>query len=451
MRLPLMVVMLLGMALEGLAANDFWRFTYMRGAERQPGKDAADLGMVRFDSDMFEDIPDLRSDLRLADANGREVPFMVKQETRIDADTGRAEVASELLSLEREGNSVSLILRQTGDPLVPVSEVVLDTPDRDFDKTASVYVSSDRKNWRQVASGLPFFDYSRVVDLTNRRLEFPASTESYFKVVIDNFKEKAESPLRQLMTETRNGGDFRSGSIALEWNDGIKITKARLFRKIPGEIPVSVNYPVTISSIGSRDSTTVICLKTRREPLNAFELGCGDRNFSRKVTVSRLGDKGNWESIGSGRFEDINVKGFKRSRTRVEFPESRATDYKISVFNGDNLPLENISVKGSGPGYYAGFIDTRSPALTLYYGGKAPVPVYDLAAVTSHLANPARVEYIPGKEQHNPLYRPEGWKFDGNSVFILAIVLLAFILGLILVRNIRHLKMETPEDDKDGS
>ena len=179
----------------------------------------------------------------------------------------------------------------------------------------------------------------------------------------------------------------------------------------------------------------------------------GER-VARHGKVSRAGrgiDRHPEEVRPCGRFEDINVKGFKRSRTRVEFPESRATDYKISVFNGDNLPLENISVKGSGPGYYAGFIDTRSPALTLYYGGKAPVPVYDLAAVTSHLANPARVEYIPGKEQHNPLYRPEGWKFDGNSVFILAIVLLAFILGLILVRNIRHLKMETPEDDKDGS
>lgn len=222
-----------------------------------------------------------------------------------------------------------------------------------------------------------------------------------------------------------------------------------LFRKVAGTLPVSRPYPLAVLSIESKEAFTHIRLKSRNEPLTAFELSCTDNNFSRKVTVSRLDADGAWKTIASGLFENINVKGFKRLERRLKFPESRAVDYKISIFNGDNLPLDNISVKAYGMAYYAEFIDTQAPSLTVYYGGKAPVPAYDLKAVIARLSNPERVEYVTGGEQLNPLYRQEGWKFDGSVVFIVSIVLVALVLGLILFKNIKHLSPEKPEADND--
>ncbi|MBN2641544.1 MAG: hypothetical protein JXR78_07825, partial [Victivallales bacterium] len=278
---------------------------------------------------------------------------------------------------------------------------------------------------------------------------FPAQTERYFKVVVDNFKEKSESPFSQLVSENREGMDFSRKRISQEWNAGIKIDKVILFRKVAGTLPVSRPYPLTVLSIESKEAFTHILLKSRNEPLTAFELSCADSNFSRKVTVSRLDADGAWQSVASGLFENIDVKGFKRLERRVKFPASRAVDYKISIFNGDNLPLDNISVKAYGTSYCAEFIDTQAPSLTVYYGGKAPVPAYDLKTVIARLSNPERIEYVTGGEQLNPLYRREGWKFDGSVFFIVSIVLVALVLGLILFKNIKHLSPEKPETDKD--
>jgi hypothetical protein len=448
-RMLLFLIFALAFATPDSKGKDFWRFSSMQTAVRQNDSAACDLGFIRFNSDMLEKIPDLYHDLRIADGDGREVPFVVIQETQPGTDMKRMEVAAELLALEQDGNSISLTLRQTGKELSSVSELVLNTANRNFEKKLAIYVSSDGKSWRQIADGLAFFDYSRIVDLSRNRVEFPAQTERYFKVVVDNFKEKSESPFSQLVSENREGMDFSRKRISQEWNAGIKIDKVILFSKVAGILPVSRSYPLTVLSINSEKAFTHILLKSRNEPLTTFELSCADNNFSRKVTVSRLNANGTWQSIASGLFENIDVKGFKRLERRVKFPASRAVDYKISIFNGDNLPLDNISVKAYGTSYCAEFIDIQSPWLTVYYGGKAPAPAYDLKAVIARLSNPELVEYVAGGEQLNPLFRREEWKFDGSVVFIVSIVLIALVLGLILLKNIKHLGPEKSEMDKD--
>lgn len=213
-RALLFVVLALALAVPDSEGKDFWRFSSMQTAVRQKDNAACDLGVIRFDSDMLEKIPDLYRDLRIADGNGREVPFVVRQETRLGTDIKRMEVAAELLALEQDGNSISLTLRQTGEELLPVAELELNTANRNFEKRLAIYVSPDRKSWRQVADGLAFFDYSRMVDLSRNRVEFPAQTERYFKVVVDNFKEKSESPFSQLVSENREGMDFSSKRIS---------------------------------------------------------------------------------------------------------------------------------------------------------------------------------------------------------------------------------------------
>ena len=93
-----------------------------------------------------------------------------------------------------------------------------------------------------------------------------------------------------------------------------------------------------------------------------------------------------WRSIGKGTVTRIELPGCTRDEVAVDFPEIRARELRILIYNADNPPLEISDLHPFGPAYRLLWLADPGAAYRLAYGNAelAP-PAYDLFAIRTAL------------------------------------------------------------------
>src|SRR5262245_1724662 len=94
------------------------------------------------------------TDLRLTDANGNEVPYLIE----LPQPSGKVLQSVKSFKVELEPTSTVITL-ETG-MAQPLGSVVLATPSDNFIKAVSVAGSADGKTWQPIVSGQPIFRQS---------------------------------------------------------------------------------------------------------------------------------------------------------------------------------------------------------------------------------------------------------------------------------------------------
>ncbi|MCF6175529.1 MAG: hypothetical protein L3J71_07165 [Victivallaceae bacterium] len=148
----------------------------------------ADIAVIQFDAQFFDRTINVYRDLKISSPDGLDIPFVVKQFTVAKNINNWRRCPSKIIALKKKNNSIILEVKQTikhNQPPAVISRLKIITPNRNFEKNITIEGSNDQKQWQSIATKQPFFDYSRMVNLRNNTISFPATKYRFFKIIIN--------------------------------------------------------------------------------------------------------------------------------------------------------------------------------------------------------------------------------------------------------------------------
>jgi hypothetical protein len=450
---PLLALLAASCATAPAPAGEPLPFHFYKELQREAPADE-EIVRVTLDGDVYAATEDRFPDLRVLDPQGAEVPFRLEKATASRSEKVRKPCPSKVLSLqENDDGSIAVTLKL--DDLAPAADgLSILTPLADYERHVSVLGSADGSDWKPLVTDGRVFDYSRYMDVSNREVELPKNRHRQFKVVIDDVTDQQQSPLMQLTRELRGDEETRRTESTTVRRRPFRIDRIECWsedarRQVQGD--KKMTYPVVDfqTEEDAKEKSTVIGLRTRREPITSLVLKTASRNFSRQVSVQVPVVRGvltEWVDVGQATLSNIHVGNFQRERLEVTFPEQRQEEYRIVVSNGDSPPLDVTGIEAEGNIYQIVFFAPGPDPMRVYYGSQsAEQPNYDTTAALASLESgyPA-AEGRLGVEVANPAFGERPGTALGrllNNKFFLtgAICLVVAVLAWTLFRAGRRI------------
>ena len=431
-----------------------------------PGAAEEDSQIVEaiLDSQIYFTARDGFPDLRVFDALGAEVPFLLEKATASRYDTVRATCPSKVISLdEKDDGGIEIHLRLDKEAKAAAG-LTLWTSLKDFERRIVVQGSVDGGTWKPLVTDGLVFDYSRYMDVTSRELSLPENNCRQFKITVEDVTDEQQSSLTKLTRRISDGREiertettavrsrpFRMNRIEFWSQRGVKHYQDD--RKL--EYPI-VEFERTEDE---KEKQTVIMLTTQREPLTSFTLETTSRNFSRQAIVEVPVERGvrtEWMEIGRATLSVIDIGAFNREHLKITFPERRHEQYRIVIDNQDNPPLEITNLKAEGNVYRMVFFAPETETCRVYYGSEtAERPSYDTAAVLTRTKKDylaAEVQLAAGIANTDFSEPPESAirKLLGNPIFLgAAICVVVAVLTWILLSAGRRIDQISGEQTSE--
>ncbi len=336
-------------------------------------------------------------DLRLYDAAGNEVPYLIDRPVPI------AKVVQEAKSFQVSLNANTTVITLETGVAQPLDGVTLESPSTDFIKAVSVESSDDGKLWQISAQGQPIFH--QPDGASHLRISFPPTSSKWLRITVDDSRSPPV-PFTGALVHAATG----------ETAPGELISAAITERdENPGETRLALSLGAANLSVAS------VHLETS-EPL-----------FMRQVSVAfpkMSEDSIREEPIGQGTVYRVAVEGQPPSENLSVPLESLVESRELFLFvkNGDSRPLPISAVRVERRLVYLVFLARQPGAYHLLTGNPhCDSPRYDLAALGMNLkgvpVSPAKIpppsnnpdfrapEVLPGLEVTGAGLDVSGWKF----------------------------------------
>jgi hypothetical protein len=318
-------------------------------------------------------------DVRVLDAAGQEVAYLLDRETR-GAEPARRRDPKDF-RLVPNGDTTQLVI-ETGTKEI-LEAVELETFVPFFLKAAHVEISDDRTQWRSIGTTLPVF---RQFGAEQLRLPLGHRTAAFVRVTLD---------------------DFRSRQVAF--------TGARLFAASGQPTPVPVapfGARITRREEFANETVLTVTLDGRNVSLASLALDVKDPLFARRVTVAvrEAWDITSLErTIGTATIYRLALDGTP-AKAQLEVPlyfSPVTRELLVHVDNGDSPPLSVGDVRVQQHPAVLLFNAPTAGAYTLLSGNaQVPAPRYDLAAFAGEMKKAPATEATCGEMEAMPNYRP---------------------------------------------
>lgn len=449
-RILFTLLLLTGHAIGG---NPLARYRYTRTT--QASFDQQELAAVELDERTWETIGTDEIDIRITDQEGRAVPHLTRRAGTRETRTVRHRRASRIETLsDREPNQLEV--RVVLEDNVPGANVVFfDTPLKDFEKSVTVWGVAGDGTEVLLAEQVRIFDYSRFADVRETAVILPEDSTQYraFRVLIEDVVDEAQSPLRWETRVYEGDEETLREEHRRILTRPFRMNAVRMYKRQvedAGSVPRIAMQTFTTSRIRQeRDpAAKIIEVDHTGAPLTALVVMCADANFSRRAVVAipvRRDGREVWREIASGQVSRISFRDFKHESLQLSFPETRSLRYRVTLFDHDNPPLQDVSLTGKGPVWQAVFLAEPARKYTLYYGpADTPSPPrYDLAPLERLLRRDHEPIVVPLQDRtDNPLFQKAGFLASENAMRILfgiAIIVMLAVLSAALYRASRHI------------
>lgn len=417
---------------------------------------AATVVAVALDEHVFANSQEAFADVRILDAAGHEVPRVIApRRTYAFEERGvyRATRFKELAQLQGGGLAVVCELVDTN--AVVLTELVVDSPLRNYEQTVTVYVPDDAQGWRLLKGPEPLFDYSRFADVRKTAVSLPAQTGRRFKLVIGQADDKVYSSYAEMTEEAGGRQPQRQSKRYRVESRPFRIDAVR-FRDIE-RVAVektsacewtAVSGTATVEDKDKRE--TILTVPTGRCPVRGVALAPVQQNFERRVTVERP-VPGGWEAFGGGTVLRAHLPGLPvRDSLEIRFGEVRAEHLRVRIRNDDNPPLQfsEGGVKMLQPAYDAVFIAEKGQSYRLVYGNPETLepPVYE-QGVTDYLRRGQRAAvWRLGPAPEGAIAYGTGVRvrqfLATHGMQVLCVVVVA-ALALLILRAARHANLSS--------
>jgi len=381
-----------------------WRFRKAVEGPDQPGFYALQLDpQVLAGADLG------LSDLRLIASDGSERPYELRTES---AQQSVEPVTARLYNLSRVPDLGTRFELDLGTSEEMTSQITIDSSSADFRYQVTVEGSPEGRRWAILREGGAIFDFRGDVSARSMMVLVPQTNFRYLRVTIH---DTGERPLK-----------VTGATVARE-----VVRPARLLQLRPFETHIATD--------ATRRATDVyVDLGLGRQPCSRAVVRFGDDNVRRQCEVSYRNDaSAKWLPAGSGVIFRYHTTTFTGEQTVVEFGEVRARQVRVSVLNGDDVPLKVTGAKLYGIPRTIVFEWDPGQHVELYYGADgARWPQYDLSTFLRYEQVVPRTGLSLGPQQDNPDYRPprKPWTEERPWLLWTAIALAVILVGAMIVR-----------------
>ncbi len=343
-------------------------------------------------------------DVRLTSAQGAVVPHVVQE---WPGSTSESTVSTRILNRSVLPGRLTRLELETGAQRAH-NRLQLDIEGGPFTRRVTVEGSDDRRTWLVLTSTV----ISRGAGAAPTLITYPESTYRNVRLTV---LDRGEPPLR--------------------------VTSAAmvLTRTVPAREDVWYNGPVSgITDLAAKSTIVIVDLGHRGVPMSRATLTIERPDtFARDVAVAVSGDRESWTASQEGHLVRERGGGTAAPIT-LSFGETRGRYLQLTVFNGDNPPLEIRRVAVFGIRRTILFPAAEGTSYWLYVGHPtAPLPDYDLSRVLQLRDVPPRpIPAVAGALEPNPAYAPPVvrrpwteerpwllWGTIGGSIMILLLVI----------------------------
>ncbi len=428
-------------------------------------KSAAVLTAAPLDSDIYASTREGFPDLRLLDADGQLVPFLIRPQIKQREVVDRSAWGASNIELTPSDAGLEIKLSLQADDPQPSGLSVI-TPLKSFDQRVAVYGTEPGQPERQLVQDALIFDYSQFMSVRRSDIRLPDNKCRSFRLTLQALTANQESELLQITRNLTDGGKTeanRSEQMTVQ-RRAFRIERIDFWRetkRLEEKSKVEHDYPVAKLAMteDAEKHETTLTLTTRREPLTGFKIATGDANFRRTVQVLVPQEKGvrtEWREIASGTISKFAIGDFSESKLTLHFPEQRHETYRIVLKNGDSRPLNIESVSGLGHVYEAVSLRNDKNATTVSFGSDlAKAPQFDLAAIQLALDRSTEIaaSTLGPQTEATPAARmPLNLQAMLNNPVLLGglVCVLIAVLAVCLMKAGKRIA-ELPEDSSEGT
>jgi len=356
-------------------------------------------------------------DLRLIDAAGSEVPYVLHarlgQRSRIWRDT-------ELSEIGFVPGGYTQAVADLGAGAAPHNTLEVEIAERDFFTWAEIAASDDRATWRIVRERGPVYRFGKEGLSGSGIVSYPATQARWLRLRLLAADEKLE---------------VRRVSVA-----GEQVEEPELV-SLPGRLEREADAP-------RGESRWLVDFGCGGVPASAARFGSGRGEFHRPARIEASDDGDLWRPAGDGdiyRYAPREAGSDDRLEVRehleIRFGESRGRFWRVTVFDRDDPPIEDLKVELRGTPRHVVFRPSAAgPSHRLLYGnGRAAAPRYELARLTTAAERAAAVAVAPGAEFENAAWvSSEPWSERNPAVLWSALVLAVVGLGWLALHALRQ-------------
>lgn len=357
-------------------ARSAWR--YRRALELQAAPGQA-YGALELPPELLARLgPELR-DVRLAGADGRDVPYVVdRREPRASAETWSAV----LVDTRQERRVSTAWTVDLGAPR-RFARIDVDVDSHEFAKRVRVEGSDDGHDWRLLRAEAGLFER-----------EWAGGRVRHTQVLLD-----APAELRYLRL---TADDTRSPPVAVT---GLSVRAALALAEARWERPVPLRFTE------AKDGWSHYRLEPSEPlPIEALALDAAEPAFARGVRLRELksvNGKNEERLLGEATLYRLKLGEAELAgeSLRLELGSVGTGELLLDVHDGDSPPLRGLQLTASGALTRLLFPLPAEPP-SLYYGNsQTRAPLYDLGALRERLRfEPAPAAARLGSEVENPRY-----------------------------------------------
>jgi hypothetical protein len=314
-------------------------------------------------------------DLRLADAAGKEVPYLLVQTT----PEGKTVRPARSFRVEL-GQSSTLVWVETG-LSQPLGAVSLLTPATAFIKAVSVAGSRDGSQWEPITSGQPIFHQPNgAIQL---RILLPAGTWPYLRLTVD---DRGSQPIPFTGVQVESAEAEPTPAETLE----VRIVERT---EQPGETHLRLDLGAANVRVAALEFESPEPLFRRQVSLSV-----------RQVEENRLDER----VLVTGTIYRVAVAGQPASEwLKVPLEQKVPTrELLVTVRNGDSPPLQVARANARHRPVYLIFLAASQGTHQLYLGNRlCEAPRYDLSGQVLDWRAVGLLDIRPGPVAANPAYR----------------------------------------------
>lgn len=399
-KLTLVLAMILLHTLPAYGSLLTQHYKYSKVVNSQSGG----FSLVELDREVMERVQNNFHDLRIAGAQGQELPYQLLQPGR-QTEEGYTVSLLDNVIRENEFSAITLDLQRQA----ITNKIYLDVSfNQDFLREVILEGSNDNQAWSVISKDRIFFV---APDTRDTELTYQDASFRYLRVVIDS---KGQKPL------TIHGA-----------RAALRPVEVRTANQLNGNGFNSKNLKTT--------TEIIIDLGVKGYLVDYLEVATPNQNFNRQVEIYDSSNGTEWRSIGMERLYQYKWPGYEAKENKI-FVSSMVGRYiKLVITNQDSPPLEitNVTALGSHPTL---LVDLQPGSNTLWYGNPdAKAPNYDLAGFSQYVNQTNLPVLKLGPEQTNQSYVPEPkpWSESNRWLLNAAIIASALVLGVIILRTMK--------------
>lgn len=350
------------------------------------------------------------ADLRLHDANGKEIPYALRIRSEVD---DRQVIGGSLFNQANAG-SASEASVDLGEERGEHNEVEIQTAGTNFRRRVAIEGGDTGTDWKTLQTGALLFSFqSQNKTVQSNRVSYPTSRFRYLRVRV--FADELSDTAPPTITNVSAVRAVRAKGELTTWD---------------------VNVPAyqLLRSQGAPSSAWSIDLGAR-VPCDRLILDVDDASFSRAFQVETGDDPQNLRLIASG---ELTRHVGERTPLVIHFDQQEhVRKLRLLIKDYSNQTLTITAIKGGAPARQAIFELKQTPAqpLRLFFGNSsATAPHYDFEKELFTRLSITPVRIGSGPATNNPDFKPEPLPLTERIPWLIYIVLTlsSIALGLIL-------------------